>query len=582
MRKNLQKTMIVLVLVFTSVTAMAMDLNKFFGYYKHDNMMLNCENVSYNIGVNKDTIPYYSITPYDDNSKESTSVLSSFYDMLDDDNGVLVLPDTVRVWHYIGFTNKLDDGFNMYVNSSKHPVRSITFPHQLWMIPNYAIQNAKYLTEVVFHEGIMIIGSGAFAGCRSLTSINLPTTVKKIGGYAFKNCTKLKEVTYGDKITKLPEGLFYGCGMDSVVIPATVDSVGDELFTNCKELRSITLMGTPPQMGANGYLGVSYKKVAVFVPEAYYEDYRNDEKWKKYNLRRIGEKYVYNSLITGHVDINVSEPGTLEAAVNALPREITDLKVTGNLNGDDIRTLRLMMNLPTYSDESVPEIHPDSLLKYLDLSEANIVAGGGFYKSTYAGEGKPYRESYTENNVLGECMFEKASTIKNLVLPESLTAIDSCALSYCNNLQKITIPKKVKRLERNALSYCNFKSVSMGNPEMGDKAFYNCHVIAEIFVDSKTAPACVDESSETYANMFSITPRSKCTVYVPVGSAATYKASNLWKDFNIVESSELTDVTTVKVTTPSAQNLLYDLQGRRITNTQKGLNIKNGKVIHIE
>ena len=57
-------------------------------------------------------------------------------------------------------------------------------------------ENYNYLTSVVVNEGLVRIGSRAFAGCRDLHSVSLPSSVTFIGSYAFANCSSLADIYF--------------------------------------------------------------------------------------------------------------------------------------------------------------------------------------------------------------------------------------------------------------------------------------------------------------------------------------------------------------------------------------------------
>ena len=68
------------------------------------------------------------------------------------------------------------------------------------------------------------------------------------------------------------------------------------------------------------------------------------------------------------VTLNVETPGTLSSLIaNSKKHQITSLTLTGYLNGSDIRYIREMAD--SYKNTS---------LSYLDISNANIVKGGGY------------------------------------------------------------------------------------------------------------------------------------------------------------------------------------------------------------
>lgn len=81
------------------------------------------------------------------------------------------------------------------------------------------------------------------------------------------------------------------------------------------------------------------------------------------------------------ITLHVERAGTLHGMINAsrLPY-ITDLKLTGELNGTDISFIRTLVK---------------KNLRFLDLSEARIVEGGAIYYSNYR----------TSNDIIGSYMF---------------------------------------------------------------------------------------------------------------------------------------------------------------------------------
>ena len=107
------------------------------------------------------------------------------------------------------------------------------------------------------------------------------------------------------------------------------------------------------------------------------------------------------------ITVNVSKPGSFLADLKKIvedPRTVTDLKVDGNINGTDIKYLRLMAKGKEWYVSgshrgyyiSMRDSSGISSAKYslsnLDLTDANIVSGGDYY---YKGEGSngPYVSS---------------------------------------------------------------------------------------------------------------------------------------------------------------------------------------------
>lgn len=68
------------------------------------------------------------------------------------------------------------------------------------------------------------------------------------------------------------------------------------------------------------------------------------------------------------------------------------------------------------------------------------------------------------------------------------------------------------------------------------------------------------------------------TVYVPVGTADKYRNAEGWRDFHYFVEIEQSEFPVTAIGTPAitetradkADNVIYDLQGRRVENPQKG------------
>lgn len=79
------------------------------------------------------------------------------------------------------------------------------------------------------------------------------------------------------------------------------------------------------------------------------------------------------------VTVHVAEAGTFTQRLSN-PYETINLKVTGKLNGTDLRYIRELAGRDIYNKPTA------GALKYIDLSEAVIINGGETYLNTNAAE----------------------------------------------------------------------------------------------------------------------------------------------------------------------------------------------------
>lgn len=106
---------------------------------------------------------------------------------------------------------------------------------------------------------------------------------------------------------------------------------------------------------------------------------------------------------------------------------VVNLKVSGTINSWDMMIMRNKM--------------PN--LRYLDLSDATIVANSYCYKDN----------SCSQDNVFPDFLSER-SDILNVVLPKNITSIEPSAFSKCSGLTSIEIPESVNSIGARAFAYC--------------------------------------------------------------------------------------------------------------------------------
>ena len=130
--------------------------------------------------------------------------------------------------------------------------------------------------------------------------------------------------------------------------------------------------------------------------------------------------------------MTLSEAGTLSEKIDSDQKyKITSLKVSGPINGTDVRYLRQMAGRE-YNCENT-----NGSLVELDLTDAKIVEGGDYYLLLHSSS-----RYYTKNDTIGDYMFYDCN-LKNIKLPNSVTSIGSYAFLSCSSLTSITIPNSV-------------------------------------------------------------------------------------------------------------------------------------------
>ena len=248
----------------------------------------------------------------------------------------------------------------------------------------------------------------------------------------------------------------------------------------------------------------------------------------------IGVKPVYDLEVKTYRDyqekelvVNLTEAGQLK---QALSKENPDyfvyrnIKVNGEIDKRDFDELA------------------SHYFKSIDLSGAKVVAYDG-YKA----------------DMVPDYAFNRDAYLESFKMPAGVKELGSSAFRS-TNLKEIDLPETIK--------------------EFGRNTFNACFKLTDVYMRHKEAPSwitwCVfaGKSSKLYR-----------TLHLYPGSKAKYDAHQYTKNWikyfdNVVEDLEPTGIHSVTLDKKPANAAIYDLNGRRITETmKKGVYIKNGKKI---
>lgn len=190
---------------------------------------------------------------------------------------------------------------------------------------------------------------------------------------------------------------------------------------------------------------------------------------KNHNAAMVSRTFVvFDTGSSPQIVLNVEKAGSLPSLISENRKyQIKNLRLTGFLNGTDIKFLREMAGSDTNGNTTT------GVLETLDISECTIVSGGQSY----------YKSCYTYNNRVSDYMFYGCKQLVNLLLPEKVLIIGDYALADCDRLSLVFIPNEVK-----SFGYQSFRGDTslrmIPMPQsltlIDDMAFMGCNGISEI------------------------------------------------------------------------------------------------------
>ena len=183
------------------------------------------------------------------------------------------------------------------------------------------------------------------------------------------------------------------------------------------------------------------------------------------------------NLITEQITINLTEAGTLpNKIVSSKKNLVTNLKITGEINGTDLRFIREMAGSDVSGSRTLGN------LSILDLSEARIVEGGSYYLDDDNGH-----KFTTSNDIIGKYAFECCTSLTSVNIPSSVTEIGGSAFYNCSSLTSVNIPSSVTEIKSGVFSDCSsLTSVDIPSSvtEIGSWAFDDCTSLTSVNIPS--------------------------------------------------------------------------------------------------
>ena len=326
-------------------------------------------------------------------SKDETQIL--YYPAMKE--GEYTIPEKVQVI-----------GANVF--AGKIGLTKITIGHQVTEIGEYAFDGCSNLEEVVFlpvpvvegeeaaERATLDIGTYAFTDCKKLTKIDLPIGTRTIAARVFQNCVALASITIPEGVTELSDYTFSGCdSLTTIKIPSTVTNMGG--------LGTSTMAGMVAFYGCDGLTEIivdEKNETFMSIDGLLYQ--RNEE-------TKAAEVLMYCP--------------TLKAGKVTVPASVTEV---WNAAFSD----RIELTEVIFEDHVA-----DAEGKIPDLTFGEYIF--------YFGTSTKWNAMKLERVVLPEGMtnisakvFRYAKTLKEIVIPTTVTTIQGDAFYELTNLEKLT------------------------------------------------------------------------------------------------------------------------------------------------
>ena len=469
------------------------------------------------------------------------------------------------------------------------------------VLGDYAFLNLP-CTSIALPANLKALGAQSLAGCTNLLEINLPTTLERIGLGCFINCIKVKEMVLPDNVKEIGDGLFQRMdGLKSVNMGEGIDSIPNSTFLMANNLEDVNIgcatrfdaiifFNTPGLKNIycsdNNTAFASEDGILYSKDKSVLISYTPGREAFAYEVpsfvKKLGKRsFMYSALEEVTIPGNVEEIGEDAFCNNA---NLTSI----NLN-EGLRTLRLgaFTSCTALSEIMLPAS--------LETIEGAVFFDCSALSSIGIDEANPY--FVTKDGILYSRDLKRficlpsGMPVEDFTIPESVETMEAYCCSGHASLVTVIVPKNVTTIGENAFSYCpNMIGcvIEENVDSIGQTIFAGCEKMENVFMLAKTPAKHVHQlgiySDELYDHGM---------LYVPQESLDLYKeqywvvyreddvSDNVVKTIKGMTDAEIAELRgedpETGIATPATQQAgptkAYDLQGRRLTNLTKGLQI---------
>ena len=504
---------------------------------------------------------------------------------------------------------------HIYLNNVE--LINLVIPDNISSISPNKFYGCSSLKSISFPVNLTEIGTSAFEGCSGLTTLSLPSELTCIGNFAFYGCTGLTEVTVPNRTTSIGDLAFAFCnGLQSVTIGSNISYIGNMSFSRCPELLDFYCLASKvPNTGTDLFKESYIDHSTLHVPAAAISAYSGVDPWKNFkNIVKIDMptytlKYVVDGNIYKEYQVEEGSPITPEAEPakegytfsgwSEIPTTMpaNDVTVTGTftkgaykltyiVDGEVYKTISYDYGA-TITPETAPTKEGYTFSGWSEIPSTmpahDVTVTGTFTHVVFNIDGVTYEITGNGEVTIiggdekGEVTIE--STIKINGQTYQVTGIADNAFKNNQDITSLTIPEGITTIGDNAFNGCTgLIVINIGKDvqTIGDRAFANIGTAAGVRTRSEASMIivnCYTESvPQTASNAFENTPIETGTLFVEDNLKDAFKSTSPWSRFgNIIGFKEAAGINSITIGTEDTW--IFDMQGNRLDNTRKGVNI---------
>jgi hypothetical protein len=377
--------------------------------------------------------------------------------------------------------------------------------------------------------------------------------VSSIGKYAFSECTNLTSINIANSVTSIHEWAFNNCrGLTSIIIPNSTTSIGMYAFYYCRGLTSVTIPNSVTSISKGAFSGCEFM-TSVYITDIaawcniIFGDYDSNPLYYAHHLYFNGEEIKDLTIPESVTSIGMYAFYDCEGLTSVtIPSSVTSIGMYAFYDCEGLTSVTIPSSVTSIGDTAF----------YGCSSLTSITVPNGVTS-------------------IGKFTFSKCTSLTSVTIPNSVTSIGSYTFSNCSGLNSVFIPNSVTSIGDGAFWDCNgliSATIGSGVKTIGSLVFGSCKELKDIYCLAENVP-------NTHTSAFIDSYPEYMALHVPANSLDAYKTTAPWSSFgDIIALDDASGINTISK--DSVISHIYDMQGNRLDNPQKGVNIirmKDGK-----
>ncbi len=335
-------------------------------------------------------------------------------------------------------------------------LQGVKLGSQLKTLPAYCFYRNTNLKEINI-ENIEVFETQSLAGT-AITSFVTSENTKRIASGVWTDCHNLTEIVIGENVeVETYESFYSGTGFVEIEVPAYITADVPYLFVNCEKLEKVTFLNTDSQTIGMGAFSntpalreiTGIDNVMVICDYAFKNSGLTELELENVQIL-TGSSFCYADKIES---VYFPALETIESVMS--------------FEGESYNAFAYCTSLKSfYIGEKLGYFDALGTFTGCDALEEIVVHENNAYFASV--EGVLFNKE--ETAIL---LYPTASTVAELVLPESITAITAGTFMGAPNLEKVVLPA-VQSIGEKAFAYSALKEIVLSDDlvEIDDNAFY--------------------------------------------------------------------------------------------------------------